>query len=61
MFHSIEKCVRKEVSCMQNLIAVFGAFWDKYMFWINRPNVTVTDIVEIIIEQNSMVVLSTLL
>ena len=34
---------------MQNLIAVFGAFWDKYMFWINRPNVTVTDIVEIII------------
>lgn len=34
---------------MQNLIAVFGAFWDKYMFWINRPNVTVTDVVEIII------------
>ena len=34
---------------MQNLIAVFAAFWDKYMFWINRPDVTVTDIVEILI------------
>ncbi len=34
---------------MQNMIAGFGAFWDRYMFWINRPNVTITDIVEIII------------
>lgn len=34
---------------MQNLIAVFAAFWDKYMFWINRPNITPTDIVEIVI------------
>lgn len=40
---------RKEVSWVQNLIAVFAAFWDKYMFWINRPDVTVTDIVEILI------------
>ena len=40
---------RKEVSRVQNLIAVFAAFWDKYMFWINRPDVTVTDIVEILI------------
>lgn len=34
---------------MQNLVAVFSEFWDKYMFWINRPNMTVTDIVEILI------------
>lgn len=34
---------------MQNLIAVFAAFWDRYMFWINRPNVTITDLVEILI------------
>jgi len=34
---------------MQNLIAVFAAFWDKYMFWINRPNITPTDIVEMVI------------
>ncbi len=45
----MEKCVRKEVSCVQDLIAVFAAFWDKYMFWINRPNMTVTDLVEILI------------
>ena len=37
------------MSWVQNLIAVFAAFWDKYMFWINRPDVTVTDIVEILI------------
>lgn len=34
---------------MQNLMAVFAAFWDKYMFWINRPDMTITDIVEILI------------
>lgn len=34
---------------MQNLFAVFAAFWDKYMFWINRPDMTTTDVVEILI------------
>ncbi len=34
---------------MQNLFSGFAAFWDKYMFWINRPNMTVIDVVEILI------------
>lgn len=34
---------------MQNLFSGFAAFWDKYMFWINRPNMTAIDVVEILI------------
>lgn len=34
---------------MQDLFAVFAAFWDKYMFWINRPDMTTIDVVEILI------------
>lgn len=34
---------------MQNLRGVLGAFREKYLIWMNLPNVTKTDIVEIII------------
>ena len=34
---------------MQNLMGVLGAFKEKYLIWMNLPNVTKTDIVEIII------------
>lgn len=37
------------MSCVQNLFSGFAAFWDKYMFWINRPNMTAIDVVEILI------------
>ena len=34
---------------MQNLMGVLGAFKEKYLIWMNLPNVTKTDIVEIAI------------
>lgn len=37
------------MKCVQDLIAVLTAFWDKYMFWIDRPTMTTTDMIEILI------------
>lgn len=34
---------------MQNLLGVLGAFKEKYLVWMNLPNVNKTDIVEIVI------------
>lgn len=34
---------------MQDVVSAVIGFWDKYMFWINRPDVTVIDIIEILI------------